>query len=96
MGAAGLALAFAPQWIARLYTPEAAVIAASATLLWIAAFFELFDGLQVVATGALRGLGDTRTAGRWLTSPGYWIFGLPVAYALCFSYGWGVTAFGWD
>ena len=31
-------------------------------LLRIAAFFELFDGFQVVATGALRGLGDTRIA----------------------------------
>jgi MATE family multidrug resistance protein len=57
-----------PRWIARLYTPEAAVIAASAALLRIAALFEIFDGLQVVATGALRGLGDTRTP-CWRTWP---------------------------
>ena len=90
MSAAGLALAVAPRWIARLYTSEAAVIAASATLLRIAALFEIFDGLQVVATGALRGLGDTRTPALAHLA-GYWIVGLPVAYALCFSYGWGVT-----
>jgi len=90
MSAAGLALAFVPRWIARLYTPEAAVIAASATLLRIAALFEIFDGLQVVATGALRGLGDTRTPALAHLA-GYWIVGLPVAYVLCFSYGWGVT-----
>ena len=85
-----LALAFVPRWIARLYTPEAAVIAASAALLRIAALFEIFDGLQVVATGALRGLGDTRTPALAHLA-GYWLIGMPVAYVLCFTYGWGVT-----
>ena len=90
MTAAGLALAIAPCWIARIYTPEPAVISTSATLLRIAALFEIFDGIQVVATGALRGLGDTRTPALAHLA-GYWIIGLPVAYVLCFSYGWGVT-----
>jgi len=90
MSAAGLALTFVPRWIARLYTPEAAVIAASAALLRIAALFEIFDGLQVVATGALRGLGDTRTPAIAHLA-GYWLIGMPVAYVLCFTYGWGVT-----
>jgi MATE family multidrug resistance protein len=90
MSAAGLALAIVPRWIARLYTPEAAVIGASAALLRIAALFEIFDGLQVVATGALRGLGDTRTPAL-AHFAGYWIVGMPVAWFLCFTYGWGVT-----
>ena len=90
MSAAGLALAFVPRWIARLYTPEAAVIAAGAALLRIAALFEIFDGLQVVATGALRGLGDTRTPALAHLA-GYWFIGMPVAWLLCFTYGWGVT-----
>ncbi len=89
MGTAGVVLFAAPRAVARLYAPEAAVIAVSASLLWIAAFFELFDGLQVVATGALRGLGDTRTPAA-AHFAGYWIFGLPIAWALCFRYGWGV------
>jgi len=64
-------LGAAPRWIVRIYTQDAAVIAGGAVLLRIAALFQLFDGLQVVATGALRGLGDTRTpmlahlAGYW-------------------------------
>jgi MATE family multidrug resistance protein len=90
MGAAGLALAFIPRWIARLYTGEAAVIAAGAALLRIAALFEIFDGLQVVATGALRGLGDTRTPALAHLA-GYWVLGMPIAWTLCFTYGWGVT-----
>jgi MATE family multidrug resistance protein len=90
MGAAGLALSFAPTWIARLYTPDMAVIAASVTLLRIAALFEIFDGLQVVATGALRGIGDTHTPA-YAHLVGYWIFGLPVAWLLCFRSGRGVS-----
>src|ERR1022692_4313119 len=85
-----LALAIVPRWIARLYTPEVAVIGASAALLRIAALFEIFDGLQVVAGGALRGLGDTRTPAI-AHFVGYWIIGMPVAWFLCFTYGWGVT-----
>ncbi|HXA49797.1 MAG TPA: MATE family efflux transporter, partial [Candidatus Acidoferrum sp.] len=50
MGLAGVLLFVAPRAVARLYSPDTAVIELSANLLWIAAFFELFDGLQVVAT----------------------------------------------
>ena len=42
----------AKYWVHRLYTPDTAVIATGAALLRIAALFELFDGVQVVATGA--------------------------------------------
>jgi MATE family multidrug resistance protein len=90
MSAASLALAFAPRWIARLYTPETAVILASAGLLRIAALFEIFDGIQTVATGALRGLGDTRTPALAHFAC-YWLIGMPVAWFLCFTRGWGVT-----
>jgi MATE family multidrug resistance protein len=89
MGLAGMLLFLAPRAVARLYSPEAAVIEVSGTLLWIAAFFELFDGLQVVATGGLRGLADTHTAAI-AHFIGYWIFGLPIAWALCFHFAWGV------
>ena len=66
------------------------MIATGGVLLRIAAFFELFDGVQVVATGALRGLGDTRTP-MLLHFAGYWLVGLPVAYVLCFRHGWGAA-----
>ena len=88
MAGAGVVLAAAPRFILGIYTVDAAVIAGGAGLLRIAALFQLFDGLQVVATGALRGLGDTRTP-LMAHFAGYWIIGLPVAYGLCFPAGWG-------
>ncbi|HEY2013498.1 MAG TPA: MATE family efflux transporter [Bryobacteraceae bacterium] len=90
MGAAGLALWTVPQAIIRRFIDDAAVIGTGGVLLRIAAFFELFDGVQVVATGALRGLGDTRTP-MLAHFAGYWLIGLPVAWVLCFPYGWGAA-----
>jgi MATE family multidrug resistance protein len=90
MGAAGVALWVVPRWIVEIYTRDPAVIRIGATLLRIAAFFELFDGFQTVTTGALRGLGDTRTP-MLAHFGGYWLVGLPLAYALCFSLRWGAS-----
>ncbi len=88
MGLAALALILFPAAIARLFTPDPAVVSMSAHLLVIAAFFQLFDGMQTVATGALRGAGDTRTP--MLTHlVCYWVFGLPVGAWLCFRGGMG-------
>ncbi len=84
MSCAGLALLIFPYWIARLFTPEREVIEAGMVLLRIAAFFQLFDGLQVVATGALRGAGDTRTP-MYCHFAGYWAIGLPLGWWLCFK-----------
>jgi MATE family multidrug resistance protein len=90
MGAAGVVLAVVPRFIVRLYIANAAVIGVGALLLRIAAIFELFDGFQVVAGGALRGLGDTRTP-MLAHLAGYWAVGMPVAYTLCFPLGWGAS-----
>jgi MATE family multidrug resistance protein len=83
MSLGALAMLMIPQAIARLFTPEAAIIATAAPLLRVAAFFQLFDGLQVTATGALRGAGDTRTP-MLCHFVGYWILGLPLGAYLCF------------
>ncbi len=88
MSCAALALVTVPRSIARLFTPQAEVIAQAATLLRIAAFFQLFDGLQVVTTGALRGAGDTRTP-MLFHFAGYWLIGLPLGTWLCFGRSWG-------
>jgi MATE family multidrug resistance protein len=90
MAACGVGLWTAPSTIVRMYTGDPAVLSTGALLLGIAAFFELFDGLQVTATGALRGLGDTHTA-MLAHLVGYWVVGLPVAYVLCFPMGWGAA-----
>jgi MATE family multidrug resistance protein len=60
-------------------------------LLAAGAAFQLFDGIQTVATGALRGAGDTRTP-MFCHFTAYWIIGLPLGAWLCFHRGWG--AFG--
>ncbi|MBV8845903.1 MAG: MATE family efflux transporter [Bryobacterales bacterium] len=90
MSVAAVTLLVAPHMIARLFTPEAEAIAAAVTLLRIAAFFQLFDGLQVVATGALRGAGDTRTP-MLCHFTGYWLIGLPLGAELCFGRGFGAA-----
>jgi multidrug resistance protein, MATE family len=88
MSVSALALLLIPQSIARLFTPDEAIIAAGAAILRIAAFFQLFDGLQVVATGAMRGVGDTRTP-MVCHFTAYWLLGLPAGALLCFHFGLG-------
>ena len=83
MSLAALLLLSFPHAIARLFTPQAAIIAAAVPLLRVAALFQLFDGLQITATGALRGAGDTRTP-MLCHLAGYWILGLPLGAFLCF------------
>jgi multidrug resistance protein, MATE family len=79
----------APGWLVGLFTTDGAVIALGSSLLIVAAVFQLFDGVQGVATGVLRGLGDTRTP--MVTNlAAHWLFGLPVGYTLCFGVGIGV------
>ncbi len=74
----------APGPILRVYTDNARVLTIGTGLLAIAALFQLFDGIQTVATGALRGLGNTRTP-MLVNLGGYWLFGLPIGYLLCFQ-----------
>src|SRR6266436_1975556 len=53
MTCAGGALLLFPRWIARMYTPDETVIHSTILLLAAGAAFQLFDGIQTVATGAL-------------------------------------------
>src|SRR5258708_22222049 len=91
MMAASIALLVFPRPIARMYTPDEAIIHTAIILLAAGAAFQLFDGIQTVATGALRGAGDTRTPMLCHFTP-YWIIGLPLGAWLCFRRHWG--AFG--
>jgi MATE family multidrug resistance protein len=91
MACASAALLIFPRYIALLYTPDELVIRSTIALLAAGAAFQLFDGLQTVATGALRGAGDTRTP-MLCHFIAYWILGLPLGAYLCFRRHWG--AFG--
>ncbi|MEX2271758.1 MAG: MATE family efflux transporter [Vicinamibacterales bacterium] len=89
MACAGLLFVALPRPLLHLFTRDAEVVGIGLSLLAIAALFQLFDGVQAVSTGLLRGLGDTRTAMLWHLV-GHWAVGLPLGYALCFWWGWGV------
>jgi MATE family multidrug resistance protein len=83
-----------PEFLAGLYTPDAAVLALAALLLPIAGVFQVFDGLQVVAIGLLRGLGDTRMP-MIVNVVGFWCIGIPVSLWLGFGLGYGAQGLWW-
>jgi MATE family multidrug resistance protein len=88
MACCGIALVSVPHSIARSFTDNAQVVTAAVSLLSIGAIFQLFDGIQAVSTGALRGAGETRIP--MLTFMfAYWTAGLPLGYWLCFHRNWG-------
>ena len=85
---AGLFL-FAPRHLASFYTGDAAVLTAAAIILPLAGAFQLFDGIQAVAFGVLRGAGDTHLPAA-ANVVGYWAVGLPAGWLLAFTLGRGV------
>lgn len=90
MTCAALAFWWRPGLWIGLFTTDVEVIRIGSGLLLVAAAFQLFDGLQVTATGILRGLGETRRP-MLASLIGYWLIGLPLGYALCFHFGHGVV-----
>ena len=74
--------------IAQLYTRDVAVIALASTLLLYAALLQLPDGLQMLASGALRGLQDTRVP-MIIAVFSYWGVGMPLGAWLGLGLGWG-------
>ncbi|HWA94056.1 MAG TPA: MATE family efflux transporter [Terracidiphilus sp.] len=80
---AALVFFFAPGPLIALYTHDPAVMAVGPSLLGLAAVFQVFDGIQTVSTGALRGLGETRIP-MFANLVGYWVLGLPLGLSLCF------------
>lgn len=79
-----------PRFLAELFIQDEAIVELSAGLLIIAAFFQISDGLQVVALGALRGLADVKIP-TLITLFAYWIIGLPVGYLLSFTLEFGAS-----
>jgi len=100
MAAAAVVMLTAPYQIAALFNlradnpADAEVIAVVVNLLTICAFFQVFDGAQTIAAGALRGMKDTRMPAL-LAGLSYWGVGFPVAWTLAFPAGWGAAGIWW-
>jgi MATE family multidrug resistance protein len=90
MSITALLFAFGNQLLPWIYTSDKQVILIAAQLLIIAAFFQLFDGTQVIGLGVLRGMGDVNVPA-FITFLAYWVLGLPVGYLLGFHYHMGVN-----
>jgi len=88
MSVSAIAFVAFPRLFLSLWEASPRAVAIGVPLFMAAAVFQLFDGLQVTAIGALRGLGDTRSALYW-NFIGYWLIALPIGYLLCFRYGYG-------
>ncbi len=80
MGAAGLVFIFFSTMLVNLYIQNAPDVARiAATLVLLAGFFQLSDGIQVVGIGALRGLSDVNVP-TVITLFSYWVVALPASY----------------
>lgn len=83
MGCCALLFVAAPEPLIALYTDDSGIVGLGASLLLLAALFQVFDGGQVAGINLLRGAGDTRVP-MLVAVFGYWGVGLPVAYGLGF------------
>lgn len=87
-------LLFFNEQIARIYTNNAQVIPVAAGLLTLAGLFQISDGIQVSASGALRGYKDTKIP-MLINFFGYWVIGFPLAYYLGFRLNFQATGLWW-
>ena len=94
MAACGALFLVLRHELPRLYTSEADVIAIAAVILPIAAAFQVFDGLQAVGSGILRGMGATVPAATF-NLVGYWVLALPLAWWMTFERGLGLSGLWW-
>ncbi|MDB5144501.1 MAG: family efflux transporter [Mucilaginibacter sp.] len=90
MSCTAIIFTFGNHLLPWIYTSDQRVIVIAAQLLIIAAFFQLFDGTQVVGLGVLRGMGDVNVP-TFITFIAYWIIGLPVGYLLGIKFNMGVS-----
>ena len=83
-----------PGVLANQFTTETRVAAVAAGLIPVAGMFQLFDGLQVVCTGALRGVADTMRPMIY-NMLGFWLFGMPLSLWLGFRVDMGPEGLWW-
>ena len=93
MSAIGLVLLLTPDLVASAFLDRSVAanrlaFRIAVVLLGILALFQVVDGVQVVAIGALRGMGDTAKP-MVLAQVGYWLVGVPLGWLLAFRLGYG-------
>jgi len=84
MALAATAFLTIPRMLIHVYTHDLQTVAVGVRLLAVAAVFQIFDAIQGIGTGALRGLGKTRGP-MLINFVAYGVIGLPVGYVLCFK-----------
>jgi len=94
MGTAALAFTLIPQVFVGAYTEDPELLAMGVSLLTIGAVFQLSDGTQAIAIGALRGAADTRMS-MIVAFFAYWCIGLPLGWALAFRTAMGAPGLWW-
>ncbi len=94
MATFGILFLTAPSFFAALYTNQPRVLQLAAVLIPIAGVFQVFDGLQGVAVGVLRGMADTRVPMLFIVM-GFWLLGLPIGVLLCFGFDLGPAGLWW-
>lgn len=92
-GGCALVIALFPDWLISAFTDDPELIRVTRSLLYVAAVFQVFDGMHIVGRCVLRGTGDVRRpalvtgAIAWLATP-------PLTYLLGKQLGWGALG-GW-
>lgn len=89
MGFCALLFTLFNKQIVAFYINDTQVSQMAVYLLWIAAIFQLSDGIQCVGLGILRGIGDTKMP-TLITIVAYWVIGIPVGYWLGFKQGYSL------
>ena len=86
----GIAYLAIPRVLFGSFSADTAVIAVGVKLLFVAALFQIADGIQVTTTGALRGIGNTRVA-MIANLIGHYPIGLAIGLLLAFPFGMGAV-----
>jgi multidrug resistance protein, MATE family len=103
MGGIGVLIALGGRWVLPFFTgahdaDSAAAVALGAQLLWLAAAYQFFDGLNLGSSMCLRGAGDVRVPAALVLIVGLLLFA-PLAHAFTFAPGQGwvnfLPQFGW-
>jgi multidrug resistance protein, MATE family len=94
MTAGGILFLTIPALLASAIAPAPEIVAAAIPLIGVAALFQIFDGIQAVGGGALRGAGDTKAA-FYANVVGYYVLGLPIGVFLAFALRMGPIGVWW-